>query len=65
MVKVKQIEVVVVQYADYIDPDFQFPSKFVFRNAMGEYIFVKTSKRAIAEKYIQDNYGGAYSVREV
>ncbi len=65
MAKIKQIETVVVQYADYIDPDFHFPSKFVFRNALGEYIFVKTSKRAIAEKYVQENYGGVYSIREV
>ena len=65
MAKVKQIETITVQYADYIDPEFVFPSKFMFRDAMGQYVFIKTNKRDVAVKYIADNYDGAYSVREV
>lgn len=65
MAKVKQIETVTIQYADYIDLEFVFPSKFMFRDAMGQYVFIKTNKRDVAVKYIADNYDGAYSVREV
>ena len=63
--KVKPVEVVAVSYEEYTDLNFVFPSKLMFRDAMGQYIFIKTNKREVAVKYIQDNYGGAYSVREV
>lgn len=63
--KVKPVEVVVVSYEEYTDMDFVFPSKLVFRDALGQYIFIKTNKREVAVKYIQDNYDGVYSIREV
>lgn len=63
--KVKPVEVVVVSYEEYTDMDFVFPSKLMFRDALGQYIFIKTNKREVAVKYIQDNYDGVYSIREV
>lgn len=63
--KVKPVEVVIVSYNEYIDTEFVFPSRYMFRDAMGQYVFIKTNKREVAVKYIQDNYNGVYSVRDV
>ena len=65
MSKKKQIEVVVVSYSEYQDPEFVFPSKFMFRNELGQYVFIKTSKRAIAEQFVAETTGGLFKVREV
>jgi hypothetical protein len=63
--KEKVIETVVLTYQEYTFPEVSFPSKFCFRDANGDFIFIKTSKRSIAEQYIKDNYDGRYSLREV
>lgn len=63
--KVKPVETMTATYEQYTDLDFIFPSRFMFRDAMGNYVFILTNKREVAVKYIQDNYGGAYSVREI
>jgi len=65
MPKKKQIETVVVSFAEYNNPEFHFPSKWAFRNGVGDFVFIKVSKREAALQYIQDNYDGRYSLREV
>ena len=65
MSKKKAIEVVVVTFQEYAMDDFVFPSRYMIRNAMGNYIFIKTNKKEVALRYIQDNYNGQYSLREV
>lgn len=65
--KPKEIQTVTMTYADYVSRyDGDFPSRYMFRDAMGDYVFVITGKKAIAEQYLVDNYGkGVYSLREV
>lgn len=59
----KEVSVIVVDYNTLNDPDFTPPSQFYFRDALGDYIFIKTTKRSIAEQYVKDKYDGQYSVR--
>jgi regulation of enolase protein 1 (concanavalin A-like superfamily) len=61
--KEKVVETVVVTLEQYHSPDFHHPSKWMFRNANGDFVFIKVSKREAAEKYIKDNYDGMYGLR--
>lgn len=36
------------------------PSKYMFRNALGDYVFIKTRDRAKAQEYIDIEYEGVY-----
>lgn len=59
----KEVNVVVASFDEVNDPEFVFPSKYSFRNANGDYVFIKTTKKSIAEQYVKDKYDGQYSVR--
>lgn len=60
--KVKPLVAVSVDFETFSDPDFIPPGSFYIRNAIGDYIFLKTSNRQIAQKYIDDAYGkGKYT----
>jgi hypothetical protein len=61
----KQLEVITVSYAEYTDPDYHFPSRFVFRCALGFYNFIKTNRRSVAEQYVKEHYDSKYVIREV
>lgn len=65
--KPKEIQTTTIDYADFISRvDGNYPSRFVFRNAFGDYTFIHTSKKAIAEQWLVENYGkGVYQIREV
>lgn len=64
--KEKVIETVVVTLQDFHSPEFEFPSRYCIRNAMGEYVFFKTSKRELAQQQADKDYGtGRYKIREV
>ncbi len=65
MSKKKEVEVITVSYAEYINPDYHYPSKFVFRCALGFYNFIKTNRRSVAEQYVKEHYDGKYAIREV
>ncbi len=66
MSKKKSIEIVVVTFEEYAMDDFSFPSKFMIKHWSGNYHFYKTSKRALAQQAVDEEYGvGMYSVREV
>ena len=59
----KEVSVVVASFDEVNDPEFVFPSKYSFRAGNGDFIFVKTNKKAIAEQYVQEHYEGKYSIR--
>jgi len=55
--KVKPVVTVVIEFETFTDPEFIPPGSFYIRDANGDYIFMKTSDRSVAQKYINDNYG--------
>jgi len=55
--KKKDIKVTIVDYNSFTDYLFIPPATFYIQNAMGEYIFVHTASRAIAQEYIDSLYG--------
>lgn len=55
--KVKELKVTVVDYQTFTDYLFNPPSTFYIQNAMGEYIFVHTASRQVAQEYIDAVYG--------
>lgn len=55
--KNKELKITVVQIEEFSDPDFKPPSNWYFKNAMGEFVFVSTSKREVVQEYIDENYG--------
>lgn len=59
----KEVSVVVASFDEVNSVDFVFPSKYSFRDGVGNFIFVKTNKKAIAEQYVQEHYEGKYSIR--
>ena len=62
----KQLQITTIEYSDFISRyNGDYPSKFVFRDALGNYNFIHTSKRSIAEAYVKENFNGLYQIREV
>lgn len=55
--KPKELKVTVVDYQTFTDYLFNPPSTFYIQNAMGEYIFVHTASRQVAQEYIDSVYG--------
>lgn len=59
----KELKITVVDYDTFTDYLFIPPATFYIQNAMGEYIFVHTSSRAIAQEYIDSLYSkGRYTI---
>lgn len=53
-----------VSFEEFSGIDFMPPATFFIQNAMGEYIFIHTSKRNIAQEWVDENYGkGRYTVK--
>ena len=62
--KAKEIEVVVVSFEEYHNPEVHYPSKWFIRNSEGDYEFVKVQKREKAQEYFDLKYGaGKFSIR--
>ena len=62
----KKIETVTVDFDNLnhmISCKMRLPSKYAFRNALGDFVFIKTSDRGIAEKWLKEEYGGMYSIQ--
>lgn len=56
----KTIEIVTLtrqEHDEYNDEKLTLPSKYYFINSLGEHVFIKTRDRAIAQLYINENYG--------
>lgn len=63
MKKVSKLKIQNVSFEEFTDYEFIPPGSFYIRNAMGDYVFVKTADRLAAQNYINDVYGkGKYSV---
>lgn len=59
----KELKITVVTYEEFSDYLFQPPATYFFKNALGEIIFLHSSKREVCQQYIDDNYGvGKYKV---
>lgn len=59
----KPIKTVEVGYEQFTHPDFIPPGSYYVRDAMGTYLFMKTSKRQEAQDLVNERYGkGKYSV---
>ena len=57
------INTVVVGYQEFNSPDFKNPARYFIRNALGDYVFYKTSKRQEAQGAVDSEYGkGKYKV---
>lgn len=60
---VNKQKITVVPYSDFAMWDFIPPATFFIKDAMGDFIFVHTAKRATAQEWVDKEYGkGRYSV---
>lgn len=61
--KVKPLVTVTVEFKVFSEWDFVPPGSFYIRDATGDYIFMKTSDRKVAQQHIDKEYGkGKYTV---
>lgn len=59
----KDVKMVSVSYEEFSEWDFIPVGSFYIKNALGDFIFLKTSSRAEAQKKIDSEYGkGKYAV---
>jgi len=47
----------VVSFEQFSNYEFIPPATFFIQNALGEYIFIHTSKRATAQEWVDEEYG--------
>lgn len=60
--KKKPVKTVTVSYSQYTEWDFIPPGSFYVRDAMGDYLYIKTGDRRIAQQTIDEIYGkGKYT----
>lgn len=55
-------KITVVSFEEFREYEFVAPATFYILNAMGEYVFIHTSKREVAQEWINENYGNRYTV---
>lgn len=56
-------KITVVNYEEFSRWDFIPPATFFIKNAMGDYVFIHTAKRSVAQEWVDNEYGkGRYSV---
>ena len=54
----------VILFEEFSNYEFIAPATFFIQNAMGEYIFIHTAQRAIAQAWVDEEYGkGRYTVK--
>lgn len=59
----KEVKVTVVPYEEFADYEFEPPATFFFKNALGEVIFLHSSKREVCQAWVDEHYGeGKYKV---
>lgn len=57
-------KVTVINFTTFSAMDFVPPATFFIQDAMGDYIFIHTSKRQVAQDWVDENYGkGRYTVK--
>lgn len=57
-----KVRTTALTHEEFTSYEFEPPATFYFKNAMGEYIFLHTSKREVAQEWINENYGTHYTV---
>src|SRR5437870_4789764 len=56
-------KVTLVSYTEFAKWEFIPPATFFIKDAMGDYVFIHTAKRATAQEWVDTEYGkGRYSV---
>lgn len=56
-------KITVVSFNDFMDDEFHKPSNYYIKNALGEYIFIHSRSREVAQEMCDDMYGkGQYKV---
>jgi len=59
----KLIETARISYNEFTSPDFNNPAKWFILDALGDYVFIKTRKREVAQQWVDSEYGcGKYRV---
>lgn len=59
-----ELRITTITFKQFADIDFTAPATFFIQNAMGDYIFIHTSKRNVAQAWVDENYGkGRYTVK--
>lgn len=57
-------KITVVSFEQFSNYEFIPPATFYIQSAMGDYIFIHTSSRAIAQEWVNEEYGkGRYTVK--
>lgn len=54
----------IVTFEDFADPEFKAPTKYYFKNASGDFVFIHRRTRESSQSYLDETYGkGFYKVR--
>jgi hypothetical protein len=54
----------VIDFTTFSAMDFVPPATFFIQNAMGDYVFIHTAKRQVAQDWVDAEYGkGRYTVK--
>lgn len=57
-------KITVVSFEQFSNYEFIPPATFFIQNALGDYIFIHTSHRAVAQEWVNQEYGkGRYTVK--
>ena len=57
-------KITIVEFEQFSNYEFIPPATFYIQNAMGDYVFIHTSSRAVAQEWVNDEYGkGRYTVK--
>lgn len=58
------VRITTVEFEQFSDYEFVPPATFFIQNASGDYVFIHTSKRELAQAWVDENYGkGRYTVK--
>lgn len=59
-----EMKITTVEFEQFSHYEFIPPATFFIQNAMGDYIFIHTSKRQAAQDWVDENYGkNRYTVK--
>lgn len=64
----RALETICISYSEFHNmqyEDYKLPSRFYYQNCLGDFIFILTSNRKVADKYIKDNLDNFYKLREI
>lgn len=57
-------KITTIDFDTFSSLEFMPPATFFIQNAMGEYVFIHTAKRQVAQDWVDDTYGkGRYTVK--